>query len=106
VIALKAKCYSIKTNSSMSLNKLKGVSKVATSKLSYDDYKNTLMEQEGMRLTFSKITTKDHKVSTTQLSKSALTFYDDKRFYTCSIHSLPYGHYKVKRDKIPKCHRC
>ena len=106
VIALKAKCYSIKTNSSMSLNKLKGVSKVATSKLSYDDYKNTLMEQKGMRLTFSKITTKDHKVSTTQLSKSALTFYDDKRFYTCSIHSLPYGHYKVKRDKIPKCHRC
>jgi len=105
VIALKAKCYSLNLGNTASANKFKGLPNVARSKLTYKDYKTSLLTAKTYGAQFQKITSKDHQVSTTRLQKKSLSFYDDKRYYLCSIHSLPYGHYHTKK-KNPNCRIC
>ena len=97
-IALKSKCYSIKTKNP--INKCKGVPRVATARLKYKHYKQALLNARTFRTQFQKITSKDHVVTTTQYTRKSLSFYDDKRFYLCKIHSLPYGHYRLKKNEF------
>ena len=99
VVALKSKCYSIKT-SAKSISKCKGIPRVATSKLQFKHYKKSLFKRKTIHSRFSKISSKDHKVSTTTFLRKSLSCYDDKRFYLCNIHSLPYGHYKLKNKNL------
>ena len=102
VVALKSKCYSIKTNAK-SISKCKGIPKIATNKLQFKHYKKALFDKKIMNSTFSKISSKDHKVTTTTFSRKSLSGYDDKRFYLCNVHSIPYGHYRLRKKDI-KCH--
>ena len=99
-IALKSKCYCIKSKNTIS--KCKGIPKVATNKLKFKHYKNALLHSKTLKSEFSKITSKEHKVSTSAVIRKSLTGYDDKRYYLCDIHSLPYGHYKINKEN-PKC---
>ena len=101
VVALKSKCYSIKTKEK-SLNKCKGIPKVATNKLQFKHYKKSLFSKAAMSSTFPRISSKDHRVTTTSFTRKSLSCYDDKRFYLCSLHSMPYGHYKLKNKNL-KC---
>jgi len=104
-VALKSKCYSIKSKNSK-ITKCKGVPKVAVRKLQYSDYKIALEKAKVYRSQFQKITSKDHSVTTTMYERKSLSSYDDKRFYVCNIHSLPYGHYKVKKKTLSQCSKC
>ena len=97
VIALKSKCYSIKSEAETS--KCKGIPKVAISKLKFKHYKQSLFNEKSFKSKFARISSKDHEVSTTVFKRKSLSFYDDKRFYLCNVHSLPYGHYKIKQNK-------
>ena len=104
VVALKSKCYSIKVKRE-SINKCKGIPKVATGKLKFKHYKKSLFNRTHIFSTFSKINSKDHRVTTTSFKRKSLSCYDDKRYYLCDIHSLPYGHYKLRKLKDGvKCH--
>ena len=102
VVALKSKCYSIKSRNAIS--KCKGIPKVATNKLKFKHYKQTLLKKETFYSKFARISSKDHEVSTVSFKRKSLSFYDDKRFYLCNIHSLPYGHYKLRQDEDALCH--
>ena len=103
-VALKAKCYSIRTDVGEDVKKCKGIPKVATKKLRYNDYKKALLRARQLKARFHKITSKNHIVSTTMFDRKSLSFYDDKRFYMCKIHSLPYGHFRLKNLK--QCVKC
>ena len=102
-IALKSKCYSLRTDSA--INKCKGIPKVASSRLKFKDYKKALLQRKRIRTQFHKIASKDHCVTTTKFDRKSLSFYDDKRFYTCDVHSLPYGHFRLKTFKN-FCDKC
>ena len=99
VVTLKSKCYSIKSKAA-NTNKCKGIPKIATSKLQFKHYKKALFEKKIFNSKFAKITSKDHKVATTSITRKSLTGYDDKRYYLCDIHSIPYGHYKINEGKL------
>ena len=102
-VALKSKCYSI--DSRTVINKCKGIPKIATSKLQFKHYREVLEKRKTFKAQFKKITSKKHIVSTTNFTRKSLSFYDDKRFYLCNIHSLPYGHYRIKK-KMTHCDIC
>ena len=99
VVALKSKCYSIKSD--FNINKCKGIPKVATNKLQFKQYKKALFQNKIYKSKFPKISSdKNHIVTTSLYTRKSLSCYDDKRFYLCNKHSLPYGHYKLKDKNI------
>lgn len=104
VVALKSKCYSI--DSEENVRKCKGVPKVATKKISHSTYKSALFNQNQFKSTFHKITSKNHIVSTTLIDKKSISFYDDKRYYLCKIHSVPYGHKMIAQSSNSSCFKC
>ena len=66
--------------------------------LKFEQYKECLLEGKIKRHDFATIRSTKHKLSTIRQRKKALSHFDCKRFlFACGIHSLPYGHYKIKK---------
>ena len=102
-IGLRAKCYSFnledKTTKEITSKKTcKGLGRTAiANRLKFEQYKQCLIEGKIRRHDFASIRSRKHKLSTIRQRKKALSHFDCKRFiFTCGIHSLPYGHYKIK----------
>ena len=92
--AIRSKCYSFLSGSGETHSRCKGCPSRQTKQLSFDDYKNVVLNlSPSAHVSFCKISSKDHKIITQQQTKKIFSPFDDKRFYTCSIHSVPYGHY-------------
>jgi len=46
-------------------------------------------------MNYNMFKTNKHLVKTVNITKQALTSYDNKRYYLNMIDSLPFGHYKT-----------
>ena len=64
-------------------------------KLRIDDYLYTLIDNKKSHYTSNKICSKNHQFSSITQNKVGLSNYDNKRYYTDNITSLPYGHYSI-----------
>ena len=42
---------------------------------------------------------KNHKIFSINTTKVSLNSYENKRYWTTSVHSLAYGHYKINDFK-------
>ena len=77
---------------------LKGVKTNAAKKLTLQDYKDCLLIDNEDRskmhsnLSYNIIQTNYHLLKSVTMTKTALSAYDNKRYYIDMINSLPFGH--------------
>ena len=98
-VALKPKAYSYKTEDGIELKKAKGTKKCIIDKmLSFEDYKNCLLNNGKVLRSQQRFRSEDHNVYTENINKIALSCDDDKRFVAKNgIESYPYG-YVLKKE--------
>ncbi|XP_050293541.1 uncharacterized protein LOC126734075 [Anthonomus grandis grandis] len=97
-IGLRAKVYDYKVFGVDAHSKIKGVSRSATKKITFQDFYNCLFNSQEKICTFQTIQSKNHETFSLIVNKSGLNAFDDKR-YICQdkITTLPWGHYAIKK---------
>jgi hypothetical protein len=103
-VGLRAKCYCFNLEDSItkeitSKKTCKGLGRTAiNNRLKFEQYKTCLLKGKIKRHYFTTIRSSKHKLSTVRQQKKALSHFDCKRFlFACGIHSLAYGHYKIRK---------
>ena len=103
ICALKAKTYAYvtdKISNKIDLkSKCKGVRKAARNKLKFEHYQKCLEQFRVQKITQYSIMAKDHVNRLVETRKISFTSFDDKRYYMCSIHSVPYGSILIEKFK-------
>jgi hypothetical protein len=110
-VGIKSKCYAIKSvDEKQYINKklCKGVKRLSLNKyVNFKHYRNAIKNIQQVSVAMTKICSKHHEISINKLVKIAFTSFDCKRYlFPCGIHSVPYGHYKIKNNINPICHFC
>ena len=100
-IGLRPKCYAFKIHGDeKEYKKCKGTAKnTVKRKIKYDDYNQVLETNEVIHRSFNSIRSKNHKIFSINTTKVSLNSYENKRYWTTSVHSLAYGHYKINDFK-------
>ena len=73
----------------------KGIKRNNNEKIKFQMYKKCLINSETTTETVYGIVSKNLKLYTVELKKTALSPYDDKRYLVNNIDTLPYGHYSL-----------
>ena len=98
-IGLRPKCYAFKIHGDeKEYKKCKGTAK-NTVKRKNDDYNQVLETNEVIHRSFNSIRSKNHKIFSINTTEVSLNSYENKRYWTTSVHSLAYGHYKINDFK-------
>lgn len=98
--SLKPKMYSYIFDDSQK-STAKGVKKSVLKNLTHNMYKNVLDEKKFKRCIQQQIISKKHDINTVLVNKKSLcAFYDKKFVLSDGIHSLSFGHYKIKDEEI------
>ena len=98
-VGLRAKLYSYKMyEGEEEIKKCKGIKKqVVKSSISHEDYKTCLTTGKEQLRKQNILRSYGHEVYTEEVNKVALSALDDKRYILSDgIHSLAWGHYKIK----------
>ena len=97
-VGLCAKLYSFKMEEGGESKRCKGVKKqVVESSISHEDYKTCLTTGKEQLRKQNILRSYDHEVYTEEVNKIALSALDDKRYILSDgIHTLAWGHYKIK----------
>ena len=77
--------------------KAKGIKKACIkNSITSNDYRSCVLGYTITNVSFNLIRSKNHKIGSINVQKSALCPYDDKR-YVCDdgINTLAHGHYKI-----------
>ena len=100
-IGLRPKCYAFKIHGDdKEYKKCKGTAKnTVKRKIKYHDYNKVLETNEVIHRSFNSIRSKNHKIFSINTTKVSLNSYENKRYWTTSVHSLAYGHYKINDFK-------
>ena len=96
-VGLRPKMYSLLTLDNTNKLTAKGVPRQYAKKyLKHDMYLSTLKNRTITHATCRQFRSKRHKMHTIELTKVALSAFDNKRFILKDgIKSVPYGHYKI-----------
>ena len=97
-VGLRAKLYSFKMDEGGESKKCKGVKKqVVESSISHEDYKTCLTTGKEQLRKQNILRSYNHEAYTEEVNKIALSAQDDKRYILSDgIHTLAWGHYKIK----------
>ena len=98
-VGLRAKLYSYKMYEGVEeIKKCKGIKKqVVKSSISHEDYKTCLTTGKEQLRKQNILRSYNHEVYTEEVNKIALSAQDDKRYILSDgIHTLAWGHYKIK----------
>lgn len=107
VIALRSKMYAVRIQNEQDDKKAKGLKRHLLKDLTVDTYSRCLFECETTRHTYREIRRFKHRLVTQDSSKVGLSPYEDKRYVLpCGIHTLAYGHYRIKDETTPACRHC
>ena len=97
MVLLKPKMYSIKIgNQESGIQRAKGIKRAAVKMFTYEMYKEIFMNETEITINYNNLVSKNHIVTTENINKRALSFWEDKRAWLSKNCSLPYGHYKTK----------
>ena len=96
-IGLKPKMYAMQMDDGIDYKKAKGVPKNIVKKhINFNMYKKTLNENAKSNIQFQAIRSYNHQLYSITCSKSGLSNFENKRYYTSNDESYPHGHYKLK----------
>src|SRR6187399_2680348 len=100
-VGLRAKMYSLLLPDKKEKSTAKGISRSHAQKhIKHAQYRDCLFGEGQTTATFFNIQSRNHIVRTEQLTKSALSCYDDKRFLLPNTtDTLAYGHFLTKYRK-------
>ena len=100
-MGLRPKCYAFKIHGDdKEYKKCKGTAKnTVKRKNKYDDYNKVLETNEVIHRSFNSIRSKNHKIYSINTTKVSLNSCENKRYWTTSVDSLAYGHYKTNDFK-------
>ncbi len=95
-IGLRAKMYVFKLSDEV-VKKAKGVPKKSLSNVLFDNYKNTLYDEEFKKdyVNFNCLRSQNHNIYLMNINKVSLSNLCNKRCWTSNLVSLPYGHYSL-----------
>ena len=82
--------------------KCKGTAKnTVKRKIEYADYNQVLETNKVIHRSFNRIRSKKHifLIYSINTTKESLNSYENKRYWTTSVDSLAYGHYKINDFK-------
>ena len=96
---VRSKLYSFLTLNNVEEKKAKGIKKYAIKKkLTFEDYRDCVLNKTIKRITQSNIRAYDHKTYSERINKVALNWYDDKKhILENGIDTLSWGSYKLKK---------
>jgi len=109
---LKSKSYCVKDMNDVLERRAKGIRTAFQNKLTFDDYKDVIVNGGKKSVSQISLQTKDHVTKTVKTTKTCFTAFDDKRkfrtkvffnftdslgFALCPIHTTPYGSALAKR---------
>ena len=98
-VGLRAKMYSILAVGGKAKKTAKGVSRIVKDEvIKHADYKQTLFTKQTMKHMQTRILQKEHELYTSQVVKSSLSPFNDKKWVERdgdTFISYSYGHYKV-----------
>ena len=96
-VGLTAKPYSFITDKGEEEKKCEGIKKPVIKRLTFQDYKNSLFNNEEKRTLMNVIRSYLHMIYTETVNKIGLSPKDDKRIICKDgIHTLAIGHFKTK----------
>ena len=96
-ISLKSKMYSYVKDNEKGRRTAKRIKKnVINNNIKYEDYKNTLINNEQMHHKMKTIRSQRHQLGSYEINKVSLSYFDDKRYiHDNGTNSYVYGHYKI-----------
>ena len=99
-VGLRAKLYSFIMEDGKENKRCKGVKKqVVESSITHEDYKTCLRTGKEQLRKQNILRSYEHEVFTEEVNKIALSALDDKRYILGDgIHTLAWGHYKIKNN--------
>ena len=99
-VGLRAKLYSFIMGDGKENKRCKGVKKqVVESSITHEDYKTCLRTGKEQLRKQNILRSYEHEVFTEEVNKIALSALDDKRhILSDGIHTLAWGHYKIKNN--------
>ena len=99
-VGLRAKLYSFIMEDGKENKRCKGVKKqVVESSITHEDYKTCLRTGKEQLRKQNILRSYEHEVFTEEVNKIALSALDDKRhILSDGIHTLAWGHYKIKNN--------
>lgn len=99
-IFIRSKVYALESENDQYIKKIKGVKGLEVkNSIQFSDYKNCLFNNKNLYCSQNLIVSKKHKLYTMRQTKLALNCFDDKRqILEDGISSLPYGHYKLRKN--------
>jgi len=92
-VGLRSKMYSLLLPGNKEKKTAKGIKKShVTKRISHTDYRDCVFNEEPTTANFCVIRSSKHRLHTLEITKSALSPFDDKRFLVNSTDSYAYGH--------------
>lgn len=109
--ALRAKSYSYilsnkLKNRNLFISKCKGITKAGRKQIRFKNYKKCVTTLSKFSVTQWNIRSKKHRLQLTESQKVCFSSFDDKRYLSCSTHTLGYGSKLIKDIKLGKCPLC
>jgi len=101
-VGLRAKMYSLLLPGDKEKSTAKGVKRSHAQKyIKHGQYRDCLQKELQTRETYHDLQSKNHKIKTVQVTKTALSCYDDKRFLLDdTTDTIAYGHFKIPLLKL------
>jgi hypothetical protein len=89
------------------MNRCKGTPRYTVKQLRYRDFEKVISGEGKIVGNIAKIASKEHVVSTIKQTRLFFSAMDDKRYYLCKIHSIPYGHHRIPQYELDSvCFKC
>ena len=109
-VAVRSKVYALRSAKSFD-SRCKGVKTSVRKKIPFEEFKETVIGASAPRsvvVTQYLIQSKNHVNRLMQVSKTAMTSFDDKRsLAACGVHSFPYGSKLIELSKeMGECFYC
>lgn len=90
-VGLKSKTYMILTDDGGKQVRAKGVKKSHQNSIKFEQMMGCIEHMKGENVQSHFIRSKDHVIRLMKARQIAFSSFDDKRYLTCPIHSVPYG---------------
>ena len=85
------------------VSKAKGVTRSYKRRIAFADYKKCIEDVSEHIVEQYHLRARSHKMSLVRVKKIAFSSFDDKRWLTCSKHSVPYGSCLIEKGFCPYC---
>lgn len=100
---VRSKTYAYKTDADETDSRAKGVKTCYKNRLVFQTYADCVKGIKSVSIDQMSIQSKNHQNMLVRSYKIAFTSFEDKRYLTCPIHSVPYGSHLSRLDFCVFC---